>query len=88
MDIDVRNLHPLEIKVLRHVATGEMITSQRLIDELEYNVGQCNQAFSWLQAKGLVEESSRQARTLYELTPLGSEYLEKGTPVERIFNLL
>ncbi|NLA92657.1 MAG: phenylalanine--tRNA ligase subunit alpha, partial [Spirochaetales bacterium] len=62
MDIDVRNLHPLEIKVLRHVASGEMITPQRLIDELEYNIGQCNQAFSWLQAKELVAEASRQGR--------------------------
>lgn len=88
MEIDVRNLHPLEIRLLRHVSPGESITAQRLIDELDYNIGQCNQAFSWLVAKGFLEETDRKFRTFFELTPLGYQQLEQGTPALRIFNLL
>lgn len=46
MDIDVKNLHPLEVRLLRHVSLGEAIDATRLISELGYNVGQCNQSFS------------------------------------------
>lgn len=88
MEIDVRNLHPLEIRLLRHVSPGETITAQRLIDELDYNIGHCNQAFSWLVAKGFLEETDRKFRTFFELTPLGYQQLENGTPALRIFNLL
>ncbi len=88
MEIEVRNLHPLEIRLLRHVSLGEEITAQRLIEELDYKVGQCNQAFSWLLAKGLLVETGRRNRVFYELTDLGKEQQEKGTPVQRIFSLL
>lgn len=88
MEIDVRNLHPLEIRLLRHVSPGEAVTAQRLIDELDYKIGQCNQAFSWLTAKGFLEETDRKFRTLFELTELGQQQLEIGTPAQRIFNLL
>ncbi len=88
MEIEVRNLHPLEIRLLRHVSLGEEITAQRLIEELDYKVGQCNQAFSWLIAKGLLVETGRKNRVFYELTDLGKEQQLKGTPVQRIFSLL
>ncbi|MFA5468181.1 MAG: phenylalanine--tRNA ligase subunit alpha [Sphaerochaetaceae bacterium] len=88
MEIDVRSLHPLEIKVLRHIKGGQAITTQLLIDELAYSIGHCNQALSWLLAKGLIEETGRKLRTLYEITPLGKEQAEVGTPMERIFKLL
>ena len=51
MDIDVKKLHPLEVKLLRHVSLGEKIDNERIISELGYKVGQCNQAFSWLSQK-------------------------------------
>ena len=88
MDIDVKNLHPLEVRLLRHVNMGETITAERIISELGYKVGQCNQAFSWLCAKGCMEETKREKRTLYELTDLGREYRQKGLPVERIFHFI
>ena len=71
MDIEVKNLHPLEVRLLRHVSPGEAITADRLVSELGYKIGQCNQAFSWLTAKGLLSESSREKYTLYELTDTG-----------------
>jgi phenylalanyl-tRNA synthetase alpha chain len=88
MEIDVRNLHPLEIRLLRHVSPQEVVTARRLIDELAYDIGHCNQAFSWLVAKGFLEETGRKAHTLYELTDLGRQQLDQGTPAQRIFNLL
>ncbi len=88
MDIDVKNLHPLEVRLLRHVDMGETITAERIITELGYKVGQCNQAFSWLCAKGCMEEINREKRTLYEETDLGREYRENGMPVERIFHFI
>ena len=88
MDIEVKNLHPLEVKLLRHVSSGEEITAERIIGELGYKVGQCNQAFSWLLAKGCLEETGRSHKTVYELTDLGREHQKDGLPAERIFSFL
>ena len=33
MDIDVKNLHPLEVRLLRHVSLGEAIDATRLISD-------------------------------------------------------
>ncbi|MEA4859698.1 MAG: phenylalanine--tRNA ligase subunit alpha [Sphaerochaeta sp.] len=88
MDIDVKNLHPLEVRLLRHVDLHQDITAERIVQELEYKVGQCNQAFSWLSAKGYLVEKSRMSRVFYELTDLGREQQEKGTPAQRIFTFI
>ncbi len=88
MDIDVNNLHPLEVRLLRHVALGEEITVARIMEELGYILGQCNQAFSWLHAKGYLAEKSRQVHTFFELTELGAEQAVIGLPAHRIFTLL
>jgi len=88
MNIDIKNLHPLEVKLLRHVNVEEEITAERIIKELDYKTGQCNQAFSWLSAKECLAEKSRKKSTTYELTDCGKSQLEKGTPAERIFYLL
>lgn len=88
MDIDIKNLHPLEVKLLRHVSLGEDITAERIIKELDYKVGQCNQAFSWLVAKGCLEEKGREKTVFYELTDLGRDWAKNGMPVERIFSFL
>jgi len=88
MDIDVKNLHPLEVRLLRHVAFSEDITVPRIMDELGYILGQCNQAFSWLAAKGYLAEKSRRTHTLFELTELGRQQQQSGTPAHRIFSLL
>ena len=88
MDIDVKNLHPLEVRLLRHVDLQQDITAERIVRELEYKVGQCNQAFSWLSAKGYLVEKSRMSRIFYELTDLGREQQEKGTPAQRILTFI
>ena len=88
MDIDVKNFHPLEVKLLRNVKLGEDITAERIVRELDYKIGQCNQAFSWLSAKGCLEETGRRTVVTYELTDLGKAQAEEGTPAQRIFDLL
>lgn len=84
----VRTLHPLEIKVLGAYAPGRELSAALLAADLGYKEGQANQAFSWLSAKGLAEEAGRTVRTVYELTPLGLEWIDSGTPEERILRHL
>ena len=88
MDIEVKNFHPLEVKLLRHVKSGEDITAERIVNELDYKIGQCNQAFSWLSAKGCLKETGRKTIVTYELTELGQTQAAEGTPAQRIFDLL
>ena len=83
-----RELHPLEVRVLLRFQSGEEISHARLVADLSFNLGQANQALSWLSAKGFVEEKTRAARTLYEITDFGRECIEKGTYEERIIRLL
>lgn len=88
MDIDVKKLHPLEVKLLRHVPSGKHFSHEDIIKELGYKMGQCNQAFSWLEAKDLVKEVSRRKRIIYELTEYGMKMEKDGLPAERIFSYL
>jgi phenylalanyl-tRNA synthetase alpha chain len=87
-NIDLKSLHPLEVRVLREHSVGDSITAESLAERLDYKVGQANQALSWLGGKGLVEESGREPRVAYELTELGQSYAENGTPEERIISFL
>lgn len=86
MSIDIKNLHPLEIKVL--LSDIEDLNVEALVSRLEFNIGQCNQSFSWLSGKGFIEETDRIMKVLYELTETGMGHLEKGTPEEQILKLL
>ncbi len=83
-----RVLHPLEVKLILAFDKGEMIDSQRVKQVLQFRQGQEQQAFSWLLAKGVLEEADRKIEIFYELTPLGQEWHEKGIPAKRIFFLL
>ncbi|HUX13629.1 MAG TPA: phenylalanine--tRNA ligase subunit alpha, partial [Spirochaetia bacterium] len=80
----LKTLHPLEVRVLRHYSPGDPISAQEMIESLGFNLGQCNQALSWLSAKECVAEHSREQRVVYELTELGRTYRTGGTPEERI----
>jgi phenylalanyl-tRNA synthetase alpha chain len=84
----VKSLHPLEVKVLLRYSSADRLDAGRLQAELDYKEGHSNQAFSWLSAKGLAAEDGREARTVYELTPLGHEFAQVGTPEERILRHL
>lgn len=83
-----KTLHPLEVKILLSYEVGAVIDASLVRNDLGYREGQENQAFSWLLGKGLIKESSRSETTYFEITPLGREYAEKGSPEERIFSLV
>ena len=83
-----RELHPLETKVLLRYGAKDAISQARLVSDLGYNLGQANQALSWLAMKGYVAETARAVRVLYEITEFGRECMGKGTPEQRIVDLL
>jgi phenylalanyl-tRNA synthetase alpha chain len=84
----IKGLHPLEIRLLLHFGEEEEIGSARVQEELSFNLGQCNQAFSWLVTKGLAAEKSREVSVEFSLTALGQAYQKEGLPEERILELL
>ncbi|MBN1837052.1 MAG: phenylalanine--tRNA ligase subunit alpha [Spirochaetales bacterium] len=90
MDVErlIKTLHPLEVRILLHFQPGQEIDAGKVQAELGFNLGQCNQAFSWLAAKELLEETSRRQRMEYTITELGREYRQQGTPEARVVGLL
>lgn len=90
MDIQniVKNLHPLEIKVIKSFKPGQELTSAFLQKELNYKEGHANQAFSWLSGKNLVSVLRKEAFVFYEITDLGQSWAKNGTPDERVIDFL
>jgi phenylalanyl-tRNA synthetase alpha chain len=84
----VKELHPLEIRVLLHFTQKEELQPRKVMERLDFNLGQCNQAFSWLSSKRLIREHERTTRIQYELTELGEELQRNRTPEERIVEVL
>ncbi|MFP4509831.1 MAG: phenylalanine--tRNA ligase subunit alpha [Spirochaetota bacterium] len=88
MDVDIRSLHPLEIKVLLNFSAAASLSVPEMVERLGLKEGQGNQVVSWLQAKDLIEEAARTARVLYELTELGHDFATRGSPEERVLRSL
>ena len=84
----IKNLHPLEIKVLLKYGQKDDLTVERLTKELGYKEGHANQAFSWLSGKNLLNVASRTPHTFYEITELGRSYAKNGTVEERMVSYL
>ena len=84
----LKNLHPLEIKVLTNLKEQAKLSTSLLIEHLKFKEGHANQAFSWLNMKNLVKETDRIKHVFYELTDLGSSYSKNGTPETRLINFL
>jgi phenylalanyl-tRNA synthetase alpha chain len=84
----VKNLHPLEVRILLSYKKGDELTVDKVEKDLGFKSGNGNQALSWLAGKGLISELRREAAIFYELTDLGKEWKEKGSPEERIIELV
>jgi phenylalanyl-tRNA synthetase alpha chain len=84
----VKNLHPLEVRVILSYKKGDELTVERVEKDLGFKSGNGNQALSWLSAKGIVKEIRRDSAVFFELTDLGRGWKEKGTPEERIIELV
>ena len=90
MDISniIKNLHPLETRVLLTFSGEDELTTEKLVKELGYKEGHANQAFSWLTGKSLLKETGRTPHTYYEITDMGRELAKSGTVEERFIELL
>ncbi|MDR0444304.1 MAG: phenylalanine--tRNA ligase subunit alpha [Treponema sp.] len=84
----VKNLHPLEIRILLSYKKGDELTIEKVEKDLSFKPGNGNQALSWLAGKGLISELRRETAVFYEITGLGEEWKEKGSPEERILELI
>ncbi|GMO55221.1 MAG: phenylalanine--tRNA ligase subunit alpha [Termitinemataceae bacterium] len=90
MDIanTVKNLHPLEIKTILHYKGSDELYVEKLEADLGFKAGNGNQALSWLSSKNIVSEKCRKTEIFYELTEIGRSQKERGTPQERILELV
>ncbi|MCL2410565.1 MAG: phenylalanine--tRNA ligase subunit alpha [Treponema sp.] len=90
MDIKavIKNLHPLEVRIILAYKKGDELTIEKVEQELNFKPGNANQALSWLAGKKLISEIRRETAVFYELTVLGDEWKEKGSPEERILELI
>jgi phenylalanyl-tRNA synthetase alpha chain len=84
----IKNLHPLEIRILLFYQKDDELTIEKVEKDLDFKSGNGNQALSWLAGKNLVNELRREMAVLFELTELGREWKEKGSPQERIIELV
>jgi phenylalanyl-tRNA synthetase alpha chain len=84
----VKNLHPLEIRILLSYKKGDELTIEKVEQDLGFKAGNGNQALSWLAGKSLIRELRRETSVFYELTDLGRDWKEKGSPEERIIELV
>ena len=90
MDIQsvVKNLHPLEVLIILGYKKGDEFSIENVEKELGFKPGNGNQALSWLAAKGIVSEIRRETTVFFELTGLGREWKTRGSPEERIVELV
>ncbi|MDR1219964.1 MAG: phenylalanine--tRNA ligase subunit alpha [Treponema sp.] len=87
-DAAIKNLHPLEIKIILFYKKGDEMFVDKVEKDLNFKSGNGNQALSWLVGKGLAREIRRETAVFFELTDLGRQWKEQGTPEERIIELV
>ena len=86
--IDVRNLHPLEIRLLLGFKEGEKFDNEEIEKRCSFNPGHANQAVSWTLSKNLISKVSSETIVSYELSDVGRDALVKGMIARRIISLV
>jgi len=84
----IKNLPPLETRVLLNYEKDEEISHKHVTSTLSFNTGQYNQAVTWLESKKLIKQRFHEKRNIYSLTDTGRMYKTQGTPEERMIRLL
>ncbi|MDR1931127.1 MAG: phenylalanine--tRNA ligase subunit alpha, partial [Treponema sp.] len=84
----VKNLHPLEVRVLLAYKRGDELFVEKVEKDLGFKSGSGNQALSWLAGKALISEIRRETNVFFELTELGRQWKERGTPEERLLEFV
>ncbi len=85
--VDIHNLHPLEVQALRALTNKGPVDAEGLMSVTDLKLGQANQALSRLAANQLIVEVSRETRIRYEMTDLGRDFAQNGLPEERILRV-
>ncbi|MDR1470801.1 MAG: phenylalanine--tRNA ligase subunit alpha [Spirochaetaceae bacterium] len=80
----IKNLHPLEVKVILSYPQKAELTAEGVEKTLSLKSGNGNQALSWLCAKGVVGETRREKAVYYEITATGLDWKQNGSPEEKI----
>jgi phenylalanyl-tRNA synthetase alpha chain len=80
----IKNLHPLEVKVILSCPKDGELTAEGVEKTLSLKSGNGNQALSWLCAKGIVRETRREKAVYYEITGIGLDWKQNGSPEEKI----
>ncbi len=87
-ETSLKHLHPLEVKTLRFYTEQDVFDAATMQEDLSLVLGQCNQALSWLEAKGFIAEADRRTELSYERTALGAQCAAEGTPKEKILRAI
>lgn len=80
----IKELHPLELRVLLCYDERDAFSPADIVADVDLVLGQANQSISWLLQRGLIQEKSRTHEVIFELTELGKEWLEKGSPSQQL----
>lgn len=84
----LKELHPLEIKVLLAFKEKPEFLSPELVSAAQISDADSRRAIGWLQSKGLIELIPKETKTTIYLTDLGKKYLTDGTPEQRAFDFI
>jgi len=90
MDISsvLKNLHPLEIKVITSLCDEKVLSNALLEEKLDFKEGHANQVFSWLGMKDLLQEAKRIRHVFYEATETGILFAKETIPEIRMLNFV
>jgi phenylalanyl-tRNA synthetase alpha chain len=83
----IDSLHPLEIKVLTAFGAeprGTKLTTEQLVAATALDPSQLSMAVEWLLAKRLLAIDAETVTPVVSLTPVGEDYFEKSSPIERV----
>ena len=84
-------LHPLELKVLHTLSSADKemgLEDDQILSRSGLDPSQFSMAVEWLLAKELIKVESEVGTSLVSLTPIGKQYLENLSPLERVLAAL
>ncbi|MCK4353373.1 phenylalanine--tRNA ligase subunit alpha [candidate division WOR-3 bacterium] len=83
----LKELHPLEVKVLLALKGKEKLTSEEIINIARISEAHLRRAAGWLETKKLIK-IIKDTKTFVYLTETGKKYYKKGIPEKQIIELI
>ena len=84
-DERIKDLHPLEVKVLRAFVEEESLDLEAIADRGGVDTAQARRSVEWLLTRGAMEITEEKRSCIVSLTDTGRAYAEKKTPELRIY---